>query len=157
MYSDNLLSQSRNFSECCFLSSIYSFHSKPKAEGLNSHSIASCSICNDMYEILQSQHKMNEKKKWTSIFRASARTHQAPSTKHSFPSNGLKTLNCVICICNDLLQCIYRRLALLLLSLALLLFEQHACCSIATVRWVCVWICVLPSFLHICNKTTIEC
>lgn len=82
MYSDNLLSQSRNFSDCCFLSSIYSFHSKPKAEGLNSHSIASGSICNDMYEILQSQHKMNEQKSeqaYSGLVLAHTK-HQARST-----------------------------------------------------------------------------
>lgn len=59
----------------------------------------------------------------------------------SITSKGLKTLNCAICICNDLLQCIYRALALLLwFGIACVLFGRWCVPVPLHTICVCVWV-----------------
>lgn len=86
--------------------------------------------------------------------------------KEHHHSKGLKTLNCAICICNDLLHCIYRALALLhsfgsmrailaMICSARCICEHVFMCAPAYI--VCVMVSFGFIFLHIYYKTSIEC
>lgn len=56
----------------------------------------------------------------------------------STTSKGLKTLNCAICICNDLLHCIYRALALLHSFGSMICSARCTCVPFAYILCVCV-------------------